>query len=170
MSYECHNLQTAIKEPAVVDAILEKEVVKGFMIGPFVASPLSPYRVNPISVATRKYSGKKCLIIDPSAPHEGVVPSVNSLIPRELFSLYYTSMDNAISMITTAGRGAWLRKANITDAFKVMPLHPSQWHLFCVRWGAKLYFSVRLAFGWRSAATAAGIFLTCCWRRYVGFL
>ena len=43
MSYECHNLQMAITEPAVVDALLEKEVAKGFIIGPFVASPFSPY-------------------------------------------------------------------------------------------------------------------------------
>ena len=70
-----------------------------------------------IGVATRKYSGKKRLIIDLSAPHDGVVPSINSLIPREPFSLYYASVDNAISMITTAGRGAWLGKADITDAF-----------------------------------------------------
>ena len=150
-SYECHNLQTAITEPAVVDSLLEKELSKGFMIGPFVASPFSPYRVSPIGVATRKYSGKKRLVIDLSAPHDGVVPSINSLIPREPFSLYYASVDNAISLITTAGRGAWLGKADITDAFKVMPLHPSQWHLFGVRWGGKLFFSVRLAFGCRSS-------------------
>ena len=58
MSHECHNLQTAIPEPAVVDALLEKEVAKGLMIGPFVASPFSPYRVSPIGVATRKYFDK----------------------------------------------------------------------------------------------------------------
>ena len=117
-SYECHNLQTAITEPAVVDSLLEKEVAKGFMIGPFVASPFSPYRVSPIGVATRKYSGKKRLIIDLSTPHDGVVPSINSLISREPFSLYYASVDNAISLITTAGRCAWLGKADITNAFK----------------------------------------------------
>ncbi|XP_046891922.1 uncharacterized protein LOC124477894 [Hypomesus transpacificus] len=121
------------------------------MIGPFLAPPFAPYRVSPIGVATRKYSGKKRLIIDLSAPHDGVVPSINSLIPREPFSLYHASVDNAISMIKTAGRGAWLGKADITDAFKVMPLHPSQWHLFGVRWGSKLNFSVRLAFGCRSS-------------------
>ena len=147
VSHDCHNLQTVLKEPAVVDALFKKEVAKGFMIGPFVVSPFSLYRVSPIGVATRKYLGKKRLIIDLSAPHNGVVPSIKSLIPREQFSPYYASVDNAIRMRTTAGSGSWLGKADITDAFKVMPLHPSQWHLFGVRWGGKLYFTVSSASG-----------------------
>lgn len=100
----------------------------------------------------RKYSGKKRLIIDLSAPHNNeYVPSINSLIPLPNFSLFYASVDNAIQFIKTAGKGTWLGKANIVNAFKIMPLHPSQWHLFGVRWRGKLFFSVRLAFGCRSS-------------------
>ena len=121
------------------------------MIGPFSKSPFSLFRVSPIGVATRKYSGKKRLIVDLSAPHNGPVPSINELIPLLPFSLFYASVDNAIQMIKTAGRGAWLSKADITDAFKVMPLHPSQWHLFGVKWRGKMYFAVKLTFGCRSS-------------------
>lgn len=32
-----------------------------------------------------------------------------------------------------------------------MPLHPSQWHLFGVRWRSKTYFTVRLTFGCKSS-------------------
>lgn len=49
--------------------------------------------------------------------------SINSLIPSEPFSLYYATIDHAIKFYKTAGRGAWLSKANITNAFKIMPLH-----------------------------------------------
>ena len=45
--------------------------------------------------------------------------------------------------------GTWLRKADITDAFKVMPLHLSQWHLFGIKWRSQMYFYARLAFGCR---------------------
>ncbi len=93
------------------------------MIGPLDKSPFPVSRINPIGVATQKYSGKKRLIIDLSAPHHDEVQSVNSLIPLQPFSLYYASIDNAIKLIKQAGRGAWLSKADITDAFKVMPLH-----------------------------------------------
>ncbi|KAJ8259625.1 hypothetical protein GJAV_G00171580 [Gymnothorax javanicus] len=150
-THVCKNLQTAVKEPKVVDELLEKETKKGFMIGPFSKSPFSLFRVSPIGVATRKYSGKKRLIIDLSAPHNGPVPSINSLIPLAPFSLFYATVDNAIQMIKSAGQGAWLGKADITDAFKVMPLHPSQWHLFGVKWRSKLYFAVKLTFGCRSS-------------------
>lgn len=151
VTHICKNLQSAFKEPEVVDELLAKEVKKGFMIGPLSKSLFSIFRVSPIGVATRKYSNKKRLIIDLSAPHDSSIPSINSLIPREPFSLYYASVDNAVQMIKSAGVGAWLGKADITDAFKVMPLHPSQWHLFGVKWRSKLYFSVKLTFGCRSS-------------------
>lgn len=54
-------------------------------------------------------------------------------------------------MIKSAGQGAWLGNADITDPFKVMPLHPSQWHRFGVRWRSKLYFAVKLTLGCRSS-------------------
>lgn len=151
LSFSCNNLQSALKEPEVVDTLLEKEVRKGFMIGPLDKSPFPVSRINPIGVATRKYSGKKRLIIDLSAPHHDEVQSINSLIPLPPFSLYYASIDDAIKLIKQAGRRAWLSKADITDAFKVMPLHPSQWHLFGVKWREKFYFAVRLTFGCRSS-------------------
>ena len=156
VSVFCPNLMSATREPEVVDKLLEKEVDKGFMVGPFDSSPFAVTRVNPIGVATRKYSGKKRLIIDLSAPHSSSRPrpnvqSINSLIPLPPFSLCYASVDHAISLIKVAGKGAWLSKADITDAFKVMPLHTSQWHLFGVSWRGKLYFSVRLPFGSRSS-------------------
>lgn len=60
-------------------------------------------------------------------------------------------LKNAVQMIKWAGVGAWRRKADIADAFKVMLLHPSQWHLFSVKWCSKFYFCVKLTFGCRSS-------------------
>lgn len=147
----CPNLRSALQEPEIVDELLSRESEKGYMIGPFNSSPFPLYRINPIGVATRKYSGKKRLIMDLSAPHNNDVLSINSLIPSEQFSLYYATVDHAIEFIKKAGKGAWLGKADITDAFKIMPLHPSQWHLFGVMWRQKMYFAVRLTFGCRSS-------------------
>ncbi len=41
-----------------MDELLEKEVKKGFMIGPCDKSPFPTTSVNPIGVATHKYSAK----------------------------------------------------------------------------------------------------------------
>ncbi|MBN3320618.1 CTNA1 protein, partial [Atractosteus spatula] len=46
--------------------------------------------------------------------------------------------------------GAWLAKANISSAVKVMPPDPDLWHLFGVHWRNK-FFAVRLTFGRRSS-------------------
>lgn len=151
VTFVAKNLQSALKEPAVVSQLIEKELSKGYIIGPFHSSPFSVFRTSPIGVATRKYSEKKRLIYDLSAPRSGPFSSVNSLIPSEPFSLHYASVDNAIKLIKFAGQGAWLSKADITDAFKIIPIHPSQWNMFGIRWESKLYFAVRLTFGCRSS-------------------
>ncbi|XP_035997645.1 uncharacterized protein LOC118564320 [Fundulus heteroclitus] len=121
------------------------------MMGPFKTSPFALFRVSPLGVATRKYSGKKRLILDLSAPHSGHHSSINSLIPLSHFSLHYASVDHAISLIKLTGQGAWLAKADISDAFKIAPIHPSQWHLFGAKWKSLFYFAVRLTFGCRSS-------------------
>ncbi|XP_063054526.1 uncharacterized protein LOC134448797 [Engraulis encrasicolus] len=115
------------------------------------APPFAPFRVNSLGVATRKYSGKKRLIFDMSSPHSDSRASVNEMIPLEPFSLHYATVDHAIKLIKVAGRGAHLAKADITDAFKTMPIHPSDWPLFCVKWQSAFYFAVRLTFGCRSS-------------------
>ncbi|RXN08505.1 poly [Labeo rohita] len=147
----CPNLQSALTEPETVDLLIKKEIDANFMIGPYSVPPFHIFRVSPIGVATRKFSGKKRLIIDLSSPHNSPFPSINSLIPLEEFSLHYHDVDQAITLIKEAGRGAWLAKVDITSAFKVMPIHPGFWHLFGIRWKNKFYFAVRLTFGCRSS-------------------
>ena len=151
VNISCANLQSALAEPDIVNKLLEKEVKDRFMMGPFDKPPFDSYRISPIGVATRKYSGKKRLIIDLSSPHQSSIPSINGLIPSNDFSLRYTTIDHAISLIRLAGHGAWLAKADITSAFKVMPIHPDFWHLFGVQWEGKYYFAVRLTFGCKSS-------------------
>ncbi|XP_066538410.1 uncharacterized protein [Hoplias malabaricus] len=121
------------------------------MMGPYSSPPFSTFRINPIGVATRKYSGKKRLVIDLSAPRGSSVPSINSLVPSSEFSLCYARVDDAISLIKLLGRGTWLAKADVVSAFKIIPLHPDFWHLFGVKWRGQFYFAVRLTFGCKSS-------------------
>lgn len=55
----CKNLQSAISEPKTVDALISKELESGFMMGPFDSPPFEVFRISPIGIATRKFSGKK---------------------------------------------------------------------------------------------------------------
>ena len=169
-TFVCKNLQSAFKEPEIVSQLIEKELKKGYVIGPFKNPPFNLFRTSPVGIATRKYSGKKRLIFDLSAPRSGPVQSVNSLIPPEPFSLQYATVDNAIKLIKLAGQGAWLSKADITDAFKIVPIHPSQWHLFGIKWEGKFYFAVRLTFGCRSSPALFNMISEAlCWILLIGF-
>ncbi len=59
VSFVSSNLQFAMKEPGIVDALLKKEVKKGFLISPYDKTPFPITHVNPIGIATHKYESKK---------------------------------------------------------------------------------------------------------------
>ena len=103
-SYICRNLQSGLKDPESVLSLLSKEVDKGFLLGPLDNIPFQDYRINPIGLAEHKYSKKKRLIVDMSAPHNNLEhPSLNSLIDKEAHSLQYVTIDDAIRLINRDG-------------------------------------------------------------------
>ncbi len=61
------------------------------MIGPFAHPPFPNFHINPLGIATRKYSGKKYIIICLSAPHGSTIHSIIGLIPSKDFSLHYAT-------------------------------------------------------------------------------
>lgn len=162
---ECKNLLSARTQPDIVLQLLKEECEKGYAYGPFVESPFINYRVSPIGVATGKYSGKKRMIIDLSAPHNDEKnTSINDLIDKEECRLTYVRIDDAIKKISELGTGSLLCKFDIKDAFKQCPVKKDQWHLFCVRWNGLIYVLVRLAFGCRSSPKIFDSLARCiCW-------
>lgn len=117
--------------------------------GPFRDIPYTTYRINPVGVAEGKYSKKKRLIVDLSAPHEDIEnPSLNV---KHQYSLQYVSIDDAIKIIKNLGKGAMLIKTDITDAFKNIPLSPDMWSFHGIQWDDCYYFYNRLVLGSRSS-------------------
>jgi hypothetical protein len=83
------NSVLARQNPSVIDNLLQTELEKGYVKGPFPLPPFPTYRVSPLGIATHKYSGKKRLIFDLSSPHNNPQPSVNDLIDKDLCTLSY---------------------------------------------------------------------------------
>lgn len=82
--------------------------------------------------------------------------SVNSLIDPDAYSLQYSSIDDAIeSCLKLAPEVPLMAKIDLKDAYKHIPIHPSDWHMMGFAWpsaGSKrYYFSKVLSFGLRSA-------------------
>ena len=116
---ECKNLQSAFRNPDIVDNLIKQEVEKGYPKGAFEKPPFDMHRVSPIGIVEGKYSGKKRLIVDLSSPHDGEEhSSINNLIDTEQCSLSYVRIDDAISAIKDFGRFSILNKVDISDAFK----------------------------------------------------
>ena len=151
-SFECKNLQSAKRYPVTTSELIETELNKGYIIGPFDTIPFSHYRISPVGITVGKYSGKKRLIVDMSAPHDKEQhPSLNELINKEDFSLSYVTIDKAIKIIKTLGKGAWMCKVDMMDAFKNVPLKDDLWPYHVIKWNNKYYFYTRLVFGSRSS-------------------
>lgn len=151
-SLECKNLLSAIESPDLLRNLLESEMSKGFLMGPFSAPPFPVYRVSPIGIAYGKYSGKPRIIVDQSAPHKSAShSSINELISKSEYSLKYTSIDDAIRKIEQLGRGTLMCKTDMSDAFKQISVHPDLWPFQCIKFQGKYMVYTRLTFGSRSS-------------------
>ena len=134
-TFECKNLLSASKYPDDVTNLIDNELQKGYIIGPFTEPPFDTYRISPIGIVEGKYSKKKRLILDLSAPHNNTDHcSINDLIDKQDYSLTYVKIDDAISIIKSLGSGTLLCKCDITDAFKLVPTHPSLWRFNGMKW------------------------------------
>ena len=154
--FECRNNLSARKDKNFVSEQLAEEIKNGFVVGPLERIPNDWYnaRVSPLGVAQHKFSGKKRLINDLSAPHdstESVPPSINSLIDKDSFSLKYVTVDKAMETIVLLGKGAMLSKFDIRSAFRLLPIRQDLWRFYCAKWEGKFYVFVRFTFGSRSS-------------------
>ena len=88
------------------------------------------------------------MIVDLSFPRNH---SVNDSISRELSSISYATVDDAIQCILQLGTGTELVKLEHKNAYHIVPVHPQDHHLLAVRWEGRMYIDRALPFGLRSA-------------------
>ena len=93
-------------------------------------------------------TGKWRLIVDLSSP-EGA--SVNDGIDPCLCSLTYMMVDDAAQSVVGAGKGAFLAKADVKQAYRMVPVHPEDRLLLAILWDDSLFVDSALPFGLRSA-------------------
>ena len=107
------------------------------------------FHTSPFGVILKKHKpGKWQLIADLSTP-EG--HSVNDFICKELCSLSYISVDDVARAVLHLGKGSLLAKADIEEAYRMIPVHPEDRLLLGVIWEGQLYLDKVLPFGLRSA-------------------
>lgn len=138
------NLKSAVQAPHVVNDYLSKEIKKGRISGPYSTRPLDNLIINPVGVVPKKTPGKFRIIQHLSYP-DG--QSVNDFIDPDLCTVKYTSIDDAVRMIQRLSRGALLGKADCAQAFRQIPIHPSDFELLGIFWEFKYYVDRCLPMG-----------------------
>ena len=60
--------------------------------------------------------------------------TVNDHIPKDPSSLSYVRVDDAIRILQSLGRGAFMAKTDLKSAFRLIPIHPDDWNLLGIYW------------------------------------
>ena len=146
-SYLANNLVSAYQQPEVIDDTLKRECELGRILGPFESPPLPNFRTSGLGLVP-KHDGGWRTIYHLSAPLNS---SVNNFINPDDYSLSYCSIDDAYAFINELGPGTLLSKIDLKDAFRLIPINPSDWNLLGIHWRGKFYVDTCLPFGLRSA-------------------
>lgn len=143
------NHPSARHNQTVVDDRITAELVAGRLLGPLPPPLARLVHTSPLGLVPKQHQSNRWrLICDLSSPYGG---SVNDGISPGLCSLQYAKVDNAVAIILQLGRGTQLVKMDLKDAYRIVPVHPSDYHLLGITWRGHTYVDRALPFGLRSA-------------------
>ena len=107
-------MHSALVHPTPVEDYLHTELQASQIIGPIPDNAL--IQISRFGVIPKSgQPGKWCSILHLSSPHGS---SVNDAIQKDMCSLTYTTVDQAIRRILHLGQGTLLVKINIQHAFE----------------------------------------------------
>ena len=129
-------------------AKVQREITLGRVAGPFDKIPFTSCRINPLGCIEKKEKGTYRMILDLSLPDN---VSVNSFIPDSSSNVQYESFDTVVAHILKNGVGSLVAKADIEDAFRIIPVHPQDYHLLCYKLDQSYYHDLVLPMGCRSS-------------------
>ena len=121
----------------------------GRVAGPFVEPPFNIFISTPIFVVPKSSPGRWRVIHDLSC--KGLAQAPNQLIADNWAAVQYASFDHALSLVAKIGPGARMGKQDVSDAFKILPVRPSDYPLLGFQFDNNFYYETVLPFGCRSS-------------------
>ena len=149
-----HNHPSALTHFDIVQAKIQKEVGHGRTAGPFKSPPFAKFTTSPLGAVPKKDSGDFRIIHDLSYPK---YDSVNSCISRDDSAVTYETLDHFIRLLKEVGQGALIAKADVENAFRIIPVHPSNYPLLGMYWNGQYFYDKVLPSG---LSTSCKIFET----------
>ena len=132
-----NNMRSALQNPEPVDEYLAVELHAGRIVGPLNADQVKNAQISRFGVIPKAGQPNKWrLILDLSSPRGH---SVNDGIDKELCSLKYASVEDAVQTIWSLGQGTLLAKIDIEHAYRNIPVHTDDRLLLAMQWRNNLY-------------------------------
>ena len=144
--------------------IIQSEFDKGRYLGPFSQTELEreigPFQSSPLSLIPKAGKpGKYRLIQNLSHPHSNnPTPSINSQLNSDDFPCTWGTFRTVCTLILNLPKGSQAATRDIAEAYRIIPLHESQWPGVVVRISnspAQYALNTSNCFG---RATAGGLF------------
>lgn len=148
LSFEAENLLSARDHPDVVFPKIKKETEALRLAGPFEPPPFTEFRLSPLGVVPKKVPGEFRMIHHLSVPSGS---SVNDGILSANTSVQYATIADAISLIKQCGKAGFLANTDIKDAFRIIPIQPSDYPLLGMKWNGLYYYDCCMPMGCSSS-------------------
>ena len=145
------NLSSATSSPETISAQIQSDLSIG-RVRP--AQPSIPFIASPLGLVPKSDSGLR-RIHHLSFPPEH---SVNDNIKPEYAAIQYIRFDDIADSILNAGRGCYILKWDIKEAFRTIPVATSQHWLLGFQWQGRFYHETVLSFGLRTAPVLFNLF------------
>ena len=141
---DANNLKSAEDRPDVLTQKIAKEVAAGRIAGPFAVPPFPNLQVSPLGLEPKKEPDSFRVIHHLSFPNGN---SINDGIAAHDTYVHYQNIDDAIRCIKRFGVAALMSKSDIESAFRVLPVHPSDYELLGMQLDGQYYYDQALPVG-----------------------
>lgn len=117
----------------IFSEMIQSEFAKGRYIGPFsredLESKIGPFQSSPLSLVPKSNKpGKFRLIQNLSFPHNNrPTPSINASLKSDDFPCTWGTFQTIATLIQGLPPGSQVAVRDISEAYRIIPLHESQW-------------------------------------------
>ena len=136
------NHPSSLANCEVISMYIQEEVLAGRIVGPLAPCVHNWIHCSLIGLVPKgRGTGWWRMIVDLSCP-EGT--SINDGISSDLCSLKHSLVEDALQFIRGLGQHILLIKVDLKSAYRMVPIHSADRHLFGIRWNG-MFTWIRLA-------------------------
>ena len=149
----CKNLSKVLQNPEAAQVLVDEEVARGQILGPFDEEPYDNMVYSSINLVP-KPNGKFRLIHNSSHPWDGKT-SVNACIPDKNSKVKYHYINEVICLALELGTSTTGSRMDVDSAFRNLPVNEQDLPVLAFTLNGKIYINATVPFG---AASSCKIF------------